>query len=110
MKKSELKKLLREEIRKVLREGYLEQNNLAIPEFKKLAPADYKTLETLIKKHDSILDKDENAFEMTSDFVGPDSFSNLEGYKEYYEQVADEMSGELAKVATVILGILNKIK
>ena len=109
MKKSDFQNLIKKEIRRVIVEGYLEQNNLDIPEFKKLSSADQKTLEKLVKKHDSILDKDDAAFEKTSDFVSDDSFSSLDGYKEYYGLVKKHTRGDLSKVAAAILSILNKV-
>ena len=111
MKISEFKKLIREEVRKVLREDYLKQNNIFIDEFTKLSATDYKNLTTLIQQFDKMQEADESLFEFTSDYVDSESFSDIVGYELFYSTIAKKGKAKFPKAATVaaaITAILQK--
>ena len=111
MKISEFKKLIREEVRKVLREDYLKQNNIFIDEFTKLSATDYKNLTTLIQQFDKMQEADESLFEFTSDYVDLESFSDIVGYELFYSTIAKKGKAKFPKAATVaaaITAILQK--
>ena len=111
MKHIELKNLIREEIRRVLREDYLKQNNLYIDEFGELSPADYKMLNSLIEKFDEMQDANDALFDFTGDIIDPQSFDDIAGYELFYSTVAKEGKRKFPKAADLaskITAILQK--
>ena len=111
MKKIQLKNLIREEIRRVLREDYLKQNNLYISEFGKLSPNDYKMLSALIEKFDEMQETNDALFDFTGDIIDPESFEDIAGYELFYSTVANKGKGKFpkaAKLASEITAILQK--
>jgi hypothetical protein len=111
MKTSEFRKLIREEIRKALREDYLKQNNLYNDDFAKLSPQDYQTLVKLMQQFDNMQEKNDALFDFTSDYVDDMTYEDAANVELFYSTIAKKgkaMFPKESKVAAAIAAIVSK--
>jgi hypothetical protein len=122
MKISEFKKLIREEVRKVikesspvkrkLRESYMDDQNLYLDVFDQLDPAKLKQLDALVKASDEATMETDEIYDLASNYMSRDSFEDLYGWIDYYTAVSTKLRSKapkLAKAATAILSIIKPL-
>lgn len=120
MKISEFRALIKEEVRKVLkeskttrrtlRETYMDDNNMYLDEFDQLDPATLKKLDALVKASDEATVASDRIYDLVSDIMGPDSFDHLYGWIEFYEEVSTKLKSKAPKLAKAADAILSIIK
>jgi hypothetical protein len=111
MKLSEFKRIIREEVRRTLREDYLTQTyGLSIADFPNLNPANYQSLVKLMQQFDSMQDKNDALFDFTGDFVESNTYENAANVKLFYSTIAKLGKAKFPKAAAIASQIANMIE
>jgi len=119
MKISQFRALIKEEVRKALkeskrplRETYMDDQNLYLDVFDQLDPAKLKQLDALVKASDKATMETDEIYDLASNFMSRDSFEDLYGWIDYYTSVSTKLKSKapkLAKAATAILSIIKPL-
>ena len=119
MKISQFRALIKEEVRKVLKESktrrslketYMDDQNLYLDIFDQLDPAKLKQLDALVKASDEATMETDEIYDLASNYMSRDSFEDLYGWIDYYTAVSTKLKSKAPKLAKAAAAILSIIK
>jgi hypothetical protein len=112
MKLSQFRTLIREEVRKALKEDYIRKMNIYTDEFAQLSKPDYMQLNKLIQAFDKLVKTNPKFDDLVTDITSPGDHDDATVMMYFYDEVATEAKGKVpagAKIASDIVKILSKI-